>query len=166
MDLWNQDKQTPDKTFVILVLLAFFISSCAHVLIVKDPLSAEESFQLGYIYHTNSDYRSASYHYQRAIKKDPKNWKALYNLGTLYASAGRFEDAIKTLERVLELKDNQDIRNNLSYSYYMLQKPCDALWHFQMGKVKNHELFELLKPHKEFCLHWEFREWTDTGSAF
>lgn len=151
---------------MIFLTLILLLTSCGPVLIVKDPLNAEESFQLGYIYHLESNHKSAIYHYKRSIKKNPKNWQAYYNLGTLYATLGDFESAKKALNRALELNDSPSIRNNLAYTHFMLGDICEALWHFQMGNIQNQELFRALKPHEESCLHWKSWERTDSRGAF
>ena len=67
------------------------------------------------IYALRGEYDMAIEHFREAIKYAPSNPDLHYNLGITLKKAGRYEEAIREFERVLELKpDDKGARWNLT----------------------------------------------------
>jgi len=69
------------------------------------PVSAAFDFALANIYFNNGRRDDAETHYRSAIKKYPEFLRAWTNLGILCYSAGRYPDAITSLEKAITLGD-------------------------------------------------------------
>ncbi|HUJ15196.1 MAG TPA: hypothetical protein VL284_15525 [Thermoanaerobaculia bacterium] len=52
------------------------------------------------------------------VQRDPKNFDALAQLGSMYMMAAKFPEAIDYFERALAVHDNPDLRNDLGTCYY------------------------------------------------
>jgi len=52
------------------------------------------------------------------VKRDPKNFDALAQLGSMYMMAAKFPEAIDYFERALAVHDDPDLRNDLGTCYY------------------------------------------------
>jgi cytochrome c-type biogenesis protein CcmH/NrfG len=56
---------------------------------------------------------------EQKVEEDPDNLELLERLGNLYSLAGRWDEAIRTYLRILELNpDNNDVRTNLGTAYF------------------------------------------------
>jgi len=72
----------------------------------KDEL---ELFKTGLDFDERGDYPMASFYYILTLKKNPKNIKALINLGIMYYEFNMEERAIQTFQKVLEIEPDNDI---------------------------------------------------------
>lgn len=109
------------------------MSSCSlpTLVFLRDPLTAEEHIDLGYIYEKKGKPDLAEEEYRKAIKKDKKQWRAYYNLGNLYANRGEYDRAVSLYEKALSINRDPDVLNNLAYSLYKLGDYCRALEYIQ-----------------------------------
>src|SRR5207245_8485966 len=53
-----------------------------------------------------------------AIERDPRNFDALAQLGSMYMDAAKFPQAISYFERALAVRDNPALRTDLATCYY------------------------------------------------
>jgi tetratricopeptide (TPR) repeat protein len=53
-----------------------------------------------------------------AIERDPRNFEALAQLGSMYMDAAKFPQAIGYFERALAVRDDPALRNDLAVCYY------------------------------------------------
>jgi Tfp pilus assembly protein PilF len=112
----------------LLVLFIFILTfSCARVVVLEDPLSAEEHINLGYIYEKQGKEELAKEEYLKAIKKDRRSWKAYFNLGNLYATRGEWNRAEEYYLKALEIQRDPDVLNNLAYTLHKKGEDCRAL---------------------------------------
>lgn len=72
---------------------------------VDDP-SSENIGILAMVYHSNHFVEEAKTCYELAIKRDPKDWKWYYYLGSINRDLGDSENAIKNFKAVLEINPN------------------------------------------------------------
>ncbi len=114
---------------IILFLLSFIFScSVPRIVVLEDPLTAEEHVNLGYIYEKEGELDLAKREYQKAIKKDESFWVAYYNLGNVYAKEGNYRKAQESYRKALDLKpEDPDILNNLAYVLFKQGKKNEAL---------------------------------------
>lgn len=68
---------------------------------------------------------------REALAIDPRHSAALYSLGRLYYSQGRYPEAVTRLSRLVELEpNNYRAHDNLALCYDLLQNDALALKHF------------------------------------
>ncbi|ADO44627.1 TPR repeat-containing protein [Hydrogenobacter thermophilus TK-6] len=114
----------------VLVFILSFAFSCAmpRVIVLDDPLTAEEHLNLGYIYERKGELKPAKEEYEKALQKDKNMWKAHFNLGNVYAKMEDYAKAEREYKRALELKPNDpDILNNLAWVLYKQGRKEEAL---------------------------------------
>jgi Flp pilus assembly protein TadD len=126
------------------------MSSCSlpTLVFLRDPLTAEEHIDLGYIYEKKGKIDLAEEEYIKAIKKDRRQWKAYYNLGNLYAKRGEYEKAVGLYEKALNINREGDVLNNLAYSLYKLGDYCGALEYIEEA-LKKGEREEYRETHMD-----------------
>ncbi|MFP4527027.1 MAG: tetratricopeptide repeat protein, partial [Candidatus Kapaibacterium sp.] len=101
-------------------------------------LSPEEYFYKGVALSESGNYNEAISMYKKAIEKDPKFFRAMNNLGTVYNKLGNYLDAERELMRALEIKPNDDIiLNNLGDVYSNQGKYEEAIKYFMQAIDKN-----------------------------
>jgi Tfp pilus assembly protein PilF len=86
------------------------------IIVVDDPLTAEQHNDLGVAYEEKGDYPLAEKEYEKAIKKN-REWVIPYlNLGHLYYRQDKLDQAEKALREGLRVKgDHPDLLNNLAW---------------------------------------------------
>ncbi len=121
--------------------LGVLYSGCAvpQVVILKDPLTAEEHINLGYIYEKQGNPDLAEEEYKKAIKKDGKNYIAHFNLGNIYAQREEYEKAERHYKKALKLKEDPDVLNNLAYVLNKLGQKEEALLYIKRAlEIRGH----------------------------
>lgn len=110
------------KYFVFLgVLIAAAVllqagCSLPRIIILHDPLSAEEHDRLGRIYESQGKQDLALQQYQAALKKDPGHVPSLLLLGDLSYVRGDWNGAEAAYRKAIKLTpENGDIYNNLAW---------------------------------------------------
>jgi Tfp pilus assembly protein PilF len=91
---------------------------------------------LGLAYFVRDELHKALFHFNIAIKKNPKYTEARSNLGRTYAELGRYSLSIQQLE--LALKDltyqyPQKVYANLGYTYFLMKKYQLAYNNFKLS---------------------------------
>jgi len=117
------------KTFYFSLLFALcsllFVSGCTlpRIIILKDPLTAEEHLNLGVTYERQGDFENAIKEYQLAAPKLPRAY--LY-LGNAHFQKGEWEKAEGYYQKAIQ-KDSTaaDAFNNLAWLYYTQRKNLD-----------------------------------------
>ena len=90
------------------------------------PDDAEPYQQLGAAYQMLGDQNRARQNYERAIGLSPSP-SSYTNLGTIHYSEGRFDDAVSSYQKAIELAPNRAlIRRNLGDAYVKLGRRADA----------------------------------------
>jgi Tfp pilus assembly protein PilF len=106
---------------ILPVLLMLLLVSCAmpkipQVIVIDDPLTAEQHNDLGVAYEEKGDFALAGKEYEKAIKKN-RDWVIPYlNLGHLYYRQDKLDQAERALRDGLRVKgDHPDLLNNLAW---------------------------------------------------
>jgi len=105
--------------FFFAVMIAF-LSGCSlpRIIILNDPLSAEEHDKLGRIYESQGKLDLAAQQYQAAIKQDPKSVSSYLLLGDLSYRTKNYPEAESAYHKAIKLQpENGDIYNNLCWVY-------------------------------------------------
>ena len=86
------------------------------IIVIDDPLTAQQHNDLGVAYEEKGDYALAGKEYEKAIKKN-RDWVIPYlNLGHLYYRQDKFDQAERALREGLRVKgDHPDLLNNLAW---------------------------------------------------
>lgn len=86
------------------------------IVVIDDPLTAQQHNDLGVAYEEKGDFVLAGKEYEKAIKKN-RDWVIPYlNLGHLYYRQDKLDQAERALREGLRVKgDHPDLLNNLAW---------------------------------------------------
>ena len=103
---------------ILPVLLMLLVAGCAlpKIVILEDPLTAQQHNDLGVAYEEKGDFALAEKEYEKALKKN-REWVIPYlNLGHLYYRQDQLDRAENILREGLRAKgDHPDLLNNLAW---------------------------------------------------
>ena len=111
--------------FSFLISYFLFISSCTipRIIVLDDPLSAEEHLNLGVTYEKQGDFDNALKEYNEASKKLPLAY--LY-MGNVYFQKKGYEEAEVHYKKAIKKDpENADAYNNLAWLYYTKREKLD-----------------------------------------
>jgi eukaryotic-like serine/threonine-protein kinase len=98
------------------------------------PGNSDVEYALGNLYSNNGEYDKARTQFAAILKADPKNIKALWQMGNLEYQQDNYQAALEPLNTALSLAvqvDNQEqkalILHSLGISYRLMNKPDDAI---------------------------------------
>jgi Tfp pilus assembly protein PilF len=113
--------------FFFAVTIAFLYGcSFPRIIILNDPLSAEEHDKLGRIYESQGKFDLAAQQYEAAIKQDPKSVSSHLLLGDLSYRTKNYAAAESSYRKAIKLQpDNGDIYNNLSWVYLVQNREIE-----------------------------------------
>lgn len=98
------------------------------IIIMDDPLSAEQHNDLGVIYEKKGDHDAAQKEYAKAIGKKSDWMTPYFNMGNLYYQEGNYGKAEAYYTKALDRSpDNPDVMNNLANVLLMQQKADEAM---------------------------------------
>lgn len=104
----------------LLLLFLLLNGGCGfpRIIVLEDPLSAEEHTRLGSIYEAQGKDELALRHYHAAVNKDRNDAAPLLRLGDLSYRLGDLDEAERSYQRVLRLEpDHAGALNNLAWVY-------------------------------------------------
>jgi Flp pilus assembly protein TadD len=95
--------------------VAIVLGSCSHLVVLRDPLTANEHNDLGVAYESSGQSALAIREYRKSLSIDSHQGNARINLGNAEAAEGRWRDAEKSYRRaLLDAPGNADAQNNLA----------------------------------------------------
>ena len=98
------------------------------IIIMDDPLSAEQHNDLGVIYEKKGDHEAAQKEYAKAINKKSDWMIPYFNMGNLYYQSGDYSKAEAYYAKALDRSPhNSDVMNNLANALLMQQKADEAM---------------------------------------
>jgi tetratricopeptide (TPR) repeat protein len=87
------------------------------IIVLEDPLSADEHVALGVSYEKKGSLDLAAREYGRALKKDPSSYLARFNLGNVRLAEKRYDAARGEYLEALEIRPGDpEAVNNLSWA--------------------------------------------------
>jgi len=105
---------------VLLLSLLLAVSACARVpkiIVLEDPLSADEHLTLGVAYERKGELDLAAREYEAALKKAPASFQARFNLGNVRLAQKRYGAAREEYLEALELRPaDPEATNNLAWA--------------------------------------------------
>ncbi|MCX8033727.1 MAG: tetratricopeptide repeat protein [Thermodesulfovibrio sp.] len=112
-------------SFFIVIIAFLSISACSlpKIVVLTDPLTAEEHLKLGLSYEKKGLLDEAIRHYEEASKTDARGFLLI---GNLYLNQGKYEQAEENYRRAIK-KNNKlaDAYNNLAWLYYIKGERLD-----------------------------------------
>lgn len=106
---------------VLSIWLIFVLASCAmpkmpQIIVIDDPLTAEQHNDLGVAYEEKGDFGLAEKEYEKALRKN-RDWVIPYlNLGHLFYRQEKLDAAERVLREGLRAKgDHPELLNNLAW---------------------------------------------------
>ncbi len=126
-------KTSPISRFhfaALLILLCMRTASCyvPKIIIMDDPLSAEQHNDLGVIYEKKGDRELARKEYASAINKKSDWMMSYFNMGNLYYQSGDYSKAEAYYTKALKRSpDNPDVMNNLANALLMQGRGDEAM---------------------------------------
>lgn len=114
----------------VLIVLTLSVSpgltGCAHIVILRDPLTASEHNDLGVVYESNGQLDLAAKEYHKALGLDSHQPRARVNLGNVEAANGHWGDAEKCYRRALrDSSTDYDAMNNLAVALLKQRRQPD-----------------------------------------
>ena len=95
--------------------LNLFLLGCSgfpRLVILHDPLTAQEHVQLGVTYEEQGEWERAMAEYRAALKKDHRHLPALVNLGNVHTQRRHYPEAERYYRKALKLDPNHPMANN------------------------------------------------------
>lgn len=110
-----------------IFVMSFIISGCGYlpinVLLMKDPLTAEEHNDLGVAYENEGKYELAVREYKMAFNKNNELIVPLVNIGNVFLKQGNYSEAEKYYQKALRMNPyDLDAANNLASLYLIVGK--------------------------------------------
>ncbi|OGP32995.1 MAG: hypothetical protein A2X88_06180 [Deltaproteobacteria bacterium GWC2_65_14] len=106
--------------FLGWVLAALIFTGCGRVpriIVLSDPLSAEEHLDLGVVYERKGELDLAAREYERALRKDKKLVQARINLGNVRMERKEYREAGEEYRKALSLHPGHPgASNNLAWA--------------------------------------------------
>jgi len=107
------------KKTIIYILLSFIIINCTF------SQNDKKQIREGNKFYKNKKFHDSEVAYQKALKKDPKSYKAIFNLGDALYKQEKYDEAIKQFSNAnAKLKGNDVSKSyhNLGNSYLLQNK--------------------------------------------
>ena len=113
--LGGRDGSSP--SFVLAAVVAAGCGRVPQIIVLEDPLTADEHVALGVSYEKKGDLALAAREYERALKKDPSSFPARFNLGNVRLAEKRYDAARDEYLEALKLRPGDaEATNNLSWA--------------------------------------------------
>lgn len=86
------------------------------MIVLNDPLSPAEHFQLGLSYEQSGELDLAVREYEKALRGDPNHFQARMNLGNVFVARKEYAKARREYATALEIRpDSAEAANNLAW---------------------------------------------------
>lgn len=111
------------------ILAALLAGGCSlpEIIVLHDPLSADEHADLGRAYESQGKLDLAAEQYRGALRKNRKHLPSLLLLGDLSYRTGNYREAEESYGRAMKFSPRDgDIRNNLAWIYLQTNRKSDA----------------------------------------
>jgi Flp pilus assembly protein TadD len=111
----NASQMVRGVAIALALAAGMALTGCAHIVILRDPLSANEHNDLGVAYESSGQLDLAAKEYHKALGLDSHQTRARVNLGNVQAARGEWGDAEKCYRRALrDSSTDYDAMNNLA----------------------------------------------------
>ena len=113
-------QRVPPLLCFLLLLQAFSGAGCGRmprVIVLEDPLTAEEHIELGVAYERSGEIDLAVREYERALRKDGESFQARVNLGNVRLAKKEYGVAVEEYRKALAIRPGDpEATNNLAWA--------------------------------------------------
>lgn len=103
--------------FFLQAVLAAGCGRMPRIIVLEDPLTAEEHLELGVAYERNGEIDLAIREYERALRKDGKSFQARVNLGNVRLAKKEYGKAGEEYRKALAIRPGDpEATNNLAWA--------------------------------------------------
>jgi len=95
------------KSLVLLMIVALIISGCSSA--TRPPgqvVASENNFENGVKQYERGHIKQAIHQFEKAIEKDPANFKAYFYLGLCQKKRATMKTALKNFQKAIDLNPN------------------------------------------------------------
>lgn len=102
--------------FFLQAVLAAGCGRIPRIIVLEDPLTAEEHLELGVAYERNGDFDLAIREYERALRKGGESFRARVNLGNVRLAKKEYGKAGEEYRKALAIRPGDpEATNNLAW---------------------------------------------------
>jgi len=97
------------KSLISLLAIIFIISGCTSA--TRPPgqiIASENNFENGVKQYEKGHIKQAIHEFEKAIEKDPSNFKAYFYLGLCHKQKGVVDIALKYFQKAIDLNPNDE----------------------------------------------------------
>ena len=97
------------KSSILLMIMVFIIGGCSSA--TRPPgqvVASENNFENGVKQYERGHIKQAIHEFEKAIKKDPVNFKAHFYLGLCYKQKGIMKTSLKYFQKAIDLNPNDE----------------------------------------------------------
>ncbi len=126
---WTRRPGIVRRVAILLAAGALLLSACSlpRIIVLHDPLTAEEHDNLGRIYESQGKSDLALEQYREALRQDKNHLPSLLHLGDLSYRTGDYSSAESAYTKALTLDPkNGDVLNDLAWVYIRTGKKLDT----------------------------------------
>ncbi|MFZ5995398.1 MAG: tetratricopeptide repeat protein [Thermodesulfobacteriota bacterium] len=146
---------------VCWILLCLGCGKLPGIVVLHDPLTAEEHNNLGVSYEARGEYNLAEREYKEALKIRKDLFCAQFNLGNLYLKMGREKEAEDAYNKAIVLDPAQpDVYNNLAHLYLQGGRHPDE------AQKMAEKAVSLSGPTPRRVFEWRYRYLDTLGMAY
>ena len=94
---------------IFLIMMVLIVAGCCTV--ARPPgqvVASENNFENGVKHYEKGQIKQAIHQFEKAIEKNPANFKAYYYLGLCYRKQGAAEKAHRHFQKAIDLNANDD----------------------------------------------------------
>jgi len=104
----------------------------------NQPINSDTRFAAGQLAEARGDYSAAIIQYRKCLLRDRNDTRAIYRLGCVYATIGKYTESIDMWHRYLKLtNDSPNGYSNLAYTEELAGKPAEAEFDYKQGISKD-----------------------------
>lgn len=95
------------KSLVLLMIMVFIISGCSSA--IRPPgqvVASKNNFENGVKQYERGHIKQAIHQFEKAIQKNPANFKAYFYLGLCHKQKGTPKAALKNFQKAIDLNPN------------------------------------------------------------
>lgn len=140
-------------SIITVILYASLNTCCMRIIILHDPLTAEEHNDLGVAYWNENHLAAAEREFKKAIAKDKYYWLAYYNLGTILLDTNTKKSKEYLHKAIIYNPEFADAYNNLAIAELKSKNTQKAFYLIQLAlkycKNDKHKYIDTLASYYE-----------------
>ncbi|MFC1851176.1 tetratricopeptide repeat protein [candidate division CSSED10-310 bacterium] len=113
---------------------------------IKGDLKEKTLYQIASLYFRNKQYDKAAEFFTQILRQNPRNAIALFNMGIIYYAQGKFDDAINSYKKAIQInpefaKNSSEVHFHIGNIYFKREKYKQAIQYYKKGYQLKRELY-------------------------